>query len=257
MIAEGLKFLYDQFTKPQVIQVYEDEEEITKLIVHHGQSSELLRIKKLPNARTHYITTLTDFVSFLNEENPGKIFISDSYIHADFAYGKNSKPQTASVLFHVSEEYAALESLFTGVHQKQLWTLLSTCLDGCIDPQLLLLVSSLNIKALANTDSKINYLGMGDVSTSCEIVLELGIEKIKIPIDWKWTGSIWQCFDNPIEISLRLEIAIESADRSPTGCVKFIFHPKRLKTLLIEQREAVASKLKDALPDWGIYLGKE
>lgn len=258
MLEAMLQFLYTNFIKPQILSVHSDEEKEVKLVVHNGGKSEVMEFPKQERPRNHLFDTIDDFIQFLKTSiTPGVIFINNDKITANLAYQVLTNKQYAIATMMYSEEFKALMSLKSGVSQKLLWRLLSTVLNESIDPQLAMLVSSLNIKSLANSETKINIFGMDKVDASYEIVLELGVEKVKFPVDWEWTGRIWQCFPNVIEIPLRMEITAEESENSRFASAKFLFHPVRLETILTEQRTEIAKHLRAALPEWGVYLGTE
>jgi hypothetical protein len=246
MEKDAYEYLIEEIGQklPQVIDVHDDGEEETKLILSGpGRESMLKAFKKEAPARRHKFASLAGFVGYLNSkhcEEGGVVFVGPTVAHADLRYQSSARHQVDLTLAK-AEEFDALTRLGGGVGQKDLWRLLVSKLHGCLPEALLLAVASINVKGAIAANVEIEHTGLSQGGTSEQIVVNMGTSQAPVNVNWQWKGRIWECFDREFTVDLRLEIAME--DAAP----KFTFHAQRLETVLREAREALVAELETTI----------
>jgi hypothetical protein len=205
------------------------------------------RIAKLNPKREHVFRSLEGFLDYLNSDKsgsgPGIIFVGEKSIVAELDYMSELRQTAALPLAH-SEEYLAAQSLFSGLPQKALWRLLLTKLDGCISNELLLQISSLNVKIQADADLDIQRTGLENSRQNQTVRVTFndpkgkGTRTAEIETAWSWVGRIWEAWDHTFEIETTMEI------ESNQG-VQFVFHPKRLETTTRNALLALVSHVQE------------
>lgn len=164
-------------------------------------------------------------------------------------------PSTANVALLPSPEYLALEALFGGVSQRDLWRLLITDLRDMVDESLLLGISSLRASLKDEKQVDISPLGLGDAKGARRLKLTFAAAKGEgslsqdLPTEWTFTIPIWESWTSTYEIKTTLEI--DTSDG-----LAFVFHPRRLHEVIRQARTDVAGYLRQSLPNIDVYDGK-
>lgn len=237
---------------PHTIDLHDSGEIIVKLVVGKEGETEEHTFKKPPVERKHSFTSLEGFLDYLNsahcKDDAGPIFVGETDIQVDLAYGKHSI-QSADVSLDLSEEYSALRRLFAGLGQKDLWRELISHLDGCIDKSLLLAIGQIKLRSNNESEVRIDTTGISDkfqkdmLQIAYPDASKQGEHIATIQTDWLWMGRIWECFDREFDIRLRLEVAV--TDKG----LRFIFHPRRLEKILREARLALVEEIRNKIPE--------
>lgn len=266
---------------PRSFTAFEDEKQIgTVVICGNGRAPELIVRDKLPAGRNHSFHSLDGFLDYLNSADcatiriPGNfhsvteviplvetdahgvVFVGAGRVTANLAYGQ-LVGHRAHLELTFSEEYMALLRLFTGVSQRDLWRLLITSLNGCIDRGLLLAIGQISI-----TPTGINTVRIDDIGSTNQTVrdsLEItwgggtkGDKTATIETNWIWTGHLFECFPDVVSIDLRLEVT--SSEKG----IQFVFHPRQLDTVLQRTRKALVDEIRARNPKHiSVYEGIE
>ncbi len=254
MIREAMELLHTLGKqRAGCMTLHETTESIDKLIRHGDGSTEIKTFDKSPIGRNHSFGTLYGFLEYLNsyhceiEEESAIVFVEPDAVAADLAYRKYEE-QWARLPLEKSPEYKALEMLFKGIGQKQLWKLLITDLDGHLSETLLASISLIQVSAKTENKCEIKMTGasQGSMMSGVKIFFQPkeGAEQREadISLQWAWTGRIWECFDEVCTIDLRLEIDTENS-------LKFIFHPRKLESVLTQHRNRLVDAMKKELGD--------
>lgn len=264
--------------KLQFKTIHEEEDQLQILIQQSCDRDPIIQtFQKQRQSRNHIFESVTGFLAFLNSSHcaiavggaandsvsalalkPGVVFTASSTnVVADIEYGARI-PQRAILKLDSTEEFAALLQLIgeggpkdddndepEGLSQRELWRMLISKLDGCIDSGLLLAIGSLEMSADAESKSKISLAGLRDrVSTSAVRITfgEGNTQTADLRLDWEWKGRIWNAFDREFTVPLRLEI------NNDLG-LRFIFHARRLQKVLIDARAALTETIAEGLPE--------
>ncbi|GMW02620.1 MAG: hypothetical protein AMXMBFR84_37560 [Candidatus Hydrogenedentota bacterium] len=253
----------------EVIDLHKVASGVERIIRVPGEPSKREFFANDCRGRNHTFTTLEGFCDFLNGphcvdnhdgEGVGVVFVQreDAKLaHADLDYLGNGKPESAVLSLQRSTEYKALEKLATGIGQASLWRLLFTDLEGCIEPDnLITYILDMDVKLEDGKQVKISPLGPSAVRSSSAVSIkypnsEGGMETREMPVEWKWSGRIWEGFDYSCEVDLRMEL---SASRE--GDVIFKFHPKRLAEHNNNARLALVAALRQRVTGpFNVYEG--
>lgn len=241
MNQEALEYLRNSGSDFKV--VLDQPDSVT--IAINGATQE---IDKTVATRKHQFKTLGGFMDYLNsghcKSDNGVVFVGSGVVLADLQYQVPGAEHTAALQLEFSEEYNALQKLFKGVGQRELWRLLITSLDGCLPPDLLLQVGSIKIEDSKNVNSKIQNSGLSEKATSAVMKMSTvdgkgNPQQYEIGLDWLWNGRIWEALDHQFGIPIRLELDVEGP--------KFTFHPRRLETILRDARMLLISELTKGL----------
>lgn len=237
---EALQYLHASHNEPRVIL-----DEPTRLIIALG--SQLLKIEKQLPSRNHQFSTLAGFLEYMNSwhaaDDKGVVFVNGSNVVADLQYQKPGSHRAILRLEH-SEEFNALNALFKGVSQKELWRLLMTKLHGCLSDTLLFEISSLKISGGDTVTSQIQKSGLANGESKRVMKIQnvdpkVGVGDFELSLEWTWTGRIWECYDTEYEIELHLELAFDGP--------KFTFHPRRLDKVLNQAKQDLVGTLQGNL----------
>jgi hypothetical protein len=270
---------------PRTFTVFQDSRQTATAVIYGvGHAPELILRENLRGARAHSFRSLPGFLEYLNSvycatirvhpapnntdegaegamntiEVPahGVLFVGVSRVVADLAYGQLPN-QYAFLDLAFSEEYQALMRLFNGVSQRELWRLLITSLDGCIDRGLLLSIGQIAIAPAGNNTIRIDDVGVVDQSVreALDITWGAGAKGDKtatIQTQWTWTGRIFECF--ALTASIRLRLEVQTSEKG----IQFLFHPQRLETVLRDTRESLVADIRSSLPKHiSVYEGVE
>lgn len=241
MTQEALEYLHGSGSEFNVVL---DEPAAVTIAINGATHT----IKKEVAKRKHQFKTLGGFIDYMNSSHckadSGVVFVGSGVVLADLKYQVPGAEHTAALQLEFSEEYNALQKLFKGVGQRELWRLLITSLDGCLPPDLLLQVGSIKIEDSKNVSSKIQNSGLADHAASAVMKMSTVDGKgnpmqYEIGLDWTWNGRIWEAFDYQFPIPIRLELDVEGP--------KFTFHPRRLETILRDARLLLIGELTKGL----------
>ena len=115
MIKEALEFNYELgLTKDAVVDVHEDAEKSTKLVLVGG-GYELKEYVYPPVPRSPVFHSLDSFVDYLESDHArdaknGIVFVGDGFVMANMAY-REHRQDLASMKFKDAAEYRAMERL--------------------------------------------------------------------------------------------------------------------------------------------------
>lgn len=256
MIREAIEYLHTLGkSTPQVVNVWEEDEMVLKLVSFSDGKSEIKPFVKREKDFKHTLYTLEDFVAFFNTDfpDPVMIFVQLDGIFADLAYQTHKNHHVVMPLLF-SAEFNALTQLIQGVGQKDLWKLLITDLDGCLPETLLAAIGRIQVSTKTEGQCEIKSTGetIQEGKSGIKIVFQpkegAEFKEATIPLDWEWKGRIWECFDEVCSIRLRMEIDTKNG-------MRFIFNPRQLDRVLTQHRQALVQKLRDDLPGFYIYQG--
>jgi hypothetical protein len=232
------------------VLVYEDETRKVMRVVKTNGDLELVDFMKEPPARDHGFSSLEGFLEYLNSphctHDSGVVFVGNDIV-ADLNY-RNVVPHRAGVELKLSAEYMALGMLLDNpLLQKDLWRMLVTQLNGCIAPSLLLAISQIRVKASDESSVKIALTGLSDRQAAASVSVLYPDPSGKcdqtanIPVDWDWTGRLWEPFDHETVIQLRLEVVVADG-------LRFRFHAANIERVQRSERQALVEKIRGALP---------
>lgn len=212
--------------------------------------------------RDHELFSLDGLIAYLTELRSTLqpvVFVGKDAIVAPLQY-PTTDPSSVRVALALSEEYAALQKLTSGVTQKQLWRLLTTDLHGCIgqpptdaapfapDLSLALDVAGLQADSRNVSEIQIDRTGVTNRAGSSRLTLNIidsvnGSRPWNVQTEWAWRGRIWDCFNAEVLIHLTLEII-----ETERGLL-FQFHPRRLQSVLRCARTELVGHLRVELKD--------
>ena len=174
------------------------------------------------------------------------IFIGENYVMADLDRNLPGKHIAACVL-NKTTEYSSLITLENGVSQKKLWELLVQNLYSCFPESLLGYIGS--IQSISKDDMKvtIDNTGLmsaaGAKSVSINFAGDGDAQNATLPIEWVWTGRVYESFDSSTEFNVRLVLS-----KTDNGLVfKFLIrdHVKVLNNTHAAMVEYISDSLKD------------
>lgn len=248
--AEEMRYLIEDVSKPQVVPIFENSAEKTVLVASGDGKSEIKSYAKDRPVEKHQFHTLEGLVDYLRDvqdiEERTVIFVGKAAVRADLAYKSTQFADEAVIALRDSPEYAAFKALTQGVDQKELWRLLSTDLYGCVDPSLLMAISTL--KKMVKSKDEIRIDPTGVVSHEGGLFHEIVCGEACQPVALAWTFSlpIFECFPgHRATIETRLEIDTD-------GGIEFTFHPRQLERVLAEERLALVACLRERIAEQGI-----
>ena len=207
--------------------------------------------------RSHALHSLASLVDYVTgpfcDASKTTVFVSREKLYGDCRYGTD-ETQRLTMPLALSPEYVALQKLFAGVGQKDLWRLLVTDLAQALDPGLVLAIGSLE-RATKGSDVGTVDATTGLVSGSREFavsVVSKGVsQEVKLQPNYLFSGPLVTAIEGKYEIGLRLDM--DSTDR---GLV-FRFHPIGLDRVWQSLLEDMAGMIRDQVPEiGGVYLGK-
>lgn len=236
--------------------IYENSK--VKVFLASGPDGFKVHTQKLTTfERSHNFVTLEGFADYLNsthaKDDNGIIFVGPDRVFADLIYGlgdderKSVETHTLNLALGESEEFKALRRFFSPINQRDLWKLLITKLDGCIDPKLLLAIGSIRVAAAQEAKAEIDFSGLSSGAKSASVKVNFTTKEGSqasgpIRVDWTFTGRIWESFANPYVIPLRLEL--EETDKG----IVFTFHPRSLESVLRQARADLVAEISSKVP---------
>ena len=251
---EAIEYLYEQGKlDTRVLDVHEGAESVHKLIVNSDGKSELKEYPYPPISRDHVTYSIDDFVKYLKSNHAkdgGVIMVNETDVVADLAYAKHAT-FLARLPLRFSTEFVALQELFEGVGHKELWSLLISHLDGCIDEALLASLSMIHVSASTVGNTEIESTGVQNASISAKVNIlcqsREGADKtpVSMKTDWKFTGRLWEYYDKTCDIDLRMEVDVAGKENEKK--LVFKFHPKKLERIKSEMRAALVERLRKDL----------
>lgn len=253
MDADAIKALLDEGKlREPVRRIYEDREQIWYLVEQGGgQPATIQGYCKPPVCRDHQVTTLPSFAGYLAERAPdanGLVWVGEKSVVADLAY-LSQNPQRVTMCLREAEEFEALRKLCSQAwSQRELWRLLVTDLDGCIDRSLALQIRGIRTTGKAETNIEIEPSGLTSGSAGSTIAVTYrdpsgaGAHTAEIADQFDWRGRIWECFGVLFTVGLRLEL--EVGEKGLT----FRFWPRRIETELARARLALVDALRQQVP---------
>lgn len=255
---DALEYLASIGEDSKVVEIADNGESIVVGVAQGGGGYDVALYPKPPIERKHYFRSLDGFMDFVNSDRSptnGVIFIGDDDVYADLAYGEHVRQCARLSLAH-SNERKALDVLALGVTQKELWRLLVNELNGCVDPGIELIISSINVKTNQEASIQINRLGTesGESKRQVEITYPEAkggaSAKRSIPETIAWHGRIFECFQEEFVIDLRVEVS-ES--------LEFVLHPMRLERMEREARARLVAEIRTRIAaekQWLIVEGE-
>lgn len=183
----------------------------------HGKP-EVKRFSQEQPKRNHAFDTLAGFESYLLSEHCAKdkgiIFVRHDQVVADLNYQQH------------------------GTHKATLRLIESE--------ELMLIASNLHAKGEDNSSVMIAATGLADEraaqSFRVSYKTQNGEDRSEnIKLDWDWKGRIWECYERPYVIKLKLQLR-----RTPQG-IAFVFFPQRLERVLSTAVIELASTLRSDL----------
>lgn len=269
--VESLKYLVDiGRQEKKVVPVFEDDWQITQLVYSDGNWHIETFAKPGPK-RHHVFRTLESFMNYTNAQIPVPsvveedvsydgyvIFVDDGKVEALFDYrGHREEKERISLPLVRADEYGALLDIKDDenpITQRDLWKLLISNLDGCLDPALMVAISQINLQAERIKNCQIDTTGISQSSDRNQVRLVFsgakGDVSTSIPTDWTWKGRIWECFDRTYEIGLRMEV------RQNGDTLGFVFHPRRLASVYQKAKMDLVRDIKSRLIHTiGVYEG--
>lgn len=265
MLAEGfdwVKKLAVNQTRLQQIHADKNGEEIA--FIEGGTFLESRHFPSQPKNPNHTFSNYSGFVDYLtgalcsgSVDSPNALFVGADSVVAEFDY-RDKHEQRVTLPLLASEEFSALMKLSRGVPQSELWRLLVTSLDGCIESTLLTSIAHVQIRKSSESEVEIDTSGMVSGSAGSRIGLtypkagQQGDGKTDMPTEYTFTGRIWECWDRNFSIDARLTI-----ERDEDGLI-FKLHPRRLAQQLRDARAVLKADLDDRLADkfYCVYEGE-
>lgn len=248
---DAIQYLVETVDKNQrVVDVHDDGDHVYKLFTWRG-GIEVKSFDKKPVSRNHTFTTLEGLLAYLNGPNcvndSGILFVGNEGVHVELAY-RSQVPQMAYLSFTYSPEYRALQDLMHGVEHRKLWSLLNSDLYDTIDRSLLLAIGGIRLRANGDTSVKINDFGVVSRSEQSSITIEYadpsgknGMMVESIPTEWNWSGRVYTCFDELVNIQLRLEVF------NKNGLI-FVFHSRNLLRVIDGLRNKLIKRIAGSVP---------
>ncbi len=193
--------------------------------------------------------SLQGLVGWLNDPRTkpanGVVFVGRESVRALLNY-QSTDPDEARLVLEDSQEFIALGQLRDGIHQSELWDLLMTTLADCIDPELALMVSSINIRRDSTQGLQIAEAGRNAANQAGWRLAFQGddgaTQTITLKKDWIYKGRIFDCMETIYEIPIRLMI---DGDARPLPV--FTFHAAQLDAILRRARADVVAALRQGV----------
>ena len=236
------------------ITVHETNDERHVLV-----SGELKALPKSPPCRSCSFSTVASLIAYLKDRNDGKtdveLFVGKSKVWAIFNPTSNHE-DVCEMFLRPSEEYEAMLVLEDGKTPQELFKLLRTSLagDGCMDPQLLMAVSNIQLADSSETNWKMDAVGIASGGSERKIRLRAEVNGKECDVssltDWTWKGRIWECFDNeyPVQLAMLAELKPH---------LTLSFTPARLQTVLRQAQADLIELLKAGVPEnVRVYAGE-
>ena len=223
------------------------------LLVREGTDGALVeRVyrKELPG-QSFQLSSVASFVQFLVDRGTAStdVWVGPYVVMADL---DRATPQLwmANLLLPPSEEMKALQRLFAGVYQKDLWRLLSTDLFDSFPDSLLMSVSSIRTKKEIGRQVDFSVTGIESSKANQTISVEFqdGDQRrdVSIGVEWPWTGRLWSCWDRQDTIHTRLQLDYDDDKHA----LLFTFHARRLSEVYETARDALVEHLVAAFRDY-------
>lgn len=259
MIEKALEYQFNLgVDSPRVVDVHTDDTTRHVLVVGNDETPAILQYS-LPSPKIrHKLLSLDSFCEYINKHGEsGVVFVGQNRIVADLAY-KTHKTHTLYMDLDQSDAFKALNQLFAGVKQKELWRLLITHLNDHIPCGLLLAVSGIRVAASQEALCSISSSGLSDQSNQSRVIVHYtaaggkGEQQKEIPTEWVFTGPIFSCALDAVHvIPLRLEVSSE-------GGLSFRLHPRNLESTIREARANVVEAIEGVLDaqDFQVYQGE-
>ncbi len=209
--------------------------------------------RTMPFVRQHSFTTLDGLVGYLTsahcEGDKGVVFVEEHRVMVSLRYGTLDIDPWVILPLGWSDEYGALERLFAGVGQQELWESLVGALYDCVDDGLLNSISSLRLNRKRMGNSDIDSVGIVSGSSGESVTLRSAAKKdsdpdqdVEIDLRWDFTVRLWEAFPREYTIPTRLVVK----DMKEKG-VLFKFVPRRLEELRRDARLDLAKEIRDRL----------
>lgn len=248
---DALELFYDE-ARASVAPRHIDNTDTENIVLVPGATRgtfDTIRIPRNAPVRHHIATSLQGFIDFLNGPHCDKTttatFVGIQEVNADLAYATHRNECAQLPLIH-SPERAALVPLLNGVKAKELWRALVGPLAGHIDAALLGLVSSLKVVRNELDTVSIDAYGISSGGVEENVTINIGGEKAVIPLEWEFSGRLWDCWDAPIQVSLRLEVDTDH------GLI-FRFHAPELSLTEQNHRLALVEEIRSKCKGLAVY----
>lgn len=250
--ASFLKELKETILMTTQVESFHLTSDLEYYVVPSPDGPKVESFERTPYPREHVLDSLQGFIGFLNVPGrTGLVMVRPSGIVADLAYGTH---QAFKVKLSMDKavEFTALEPLSKGVSPKQLHKLLVTRLIGCLSPELISYISTINLNAKANTSIKVDNYNMVEKQQTATVDVTVGDGKIALPVDWVYTGRIYRCTEQTYEIPLRLTLETDGE----VLCLSF--EPIRIDRIFDKAHDDLVGVLKTSLDAsrYEVYVGQ-
>jgi len=253
MLKEALEYLTELSAGngPAVIDVHEEKDQVHKLVVRGvGQPAELVTYPiTRPRDKKYFFEDLDAFTDFVNTQLPPPVVVmcGDEFLDAIGAFNQG-REWYARLELRQTDEFKALQKAYQGVTQEEMWRLLITDLDGCVGPELLLAVSQLQVRQMAETNVQIDLVGLQDVASRRALEVTCTDAKGKlvtaaVPQEVVWKGPVYTCLADAFTLKLRVVV------QAREGKIQFSLHPRRPGEFRREVLHVIHDRVADALKD--------
>lgn len=256
-LAETVSFLQRSGeSQPRVLEVGEDGARVTKLVVGPG-IAETLEFPLPEPKRQHRFATVEGFLSYLNSEHcvgpqwgkkemPGRtgvVFAGPSMAEADLAYGEAvPESQRALLPYEPTPAHRALSALRTEKPVKEVWRILRTGCFEAFPSDLAAQVAMLRVMTQGKQQIVLDATGLGSKEKQSACRVTVGNSENVFHTDWSWTGSLWQCFEYPVEVAVRIELV-----ESDKG-LHLVFHLLDMEFAVLATQRALVEAISEGLP---------
>jgi len=251
MLREAMEFFREQLLRGYCLH----ETPYKRVVVEPSETGWVAKERdRKPFTRDHIFATMEGFIDYLTsthtEADRGIVFVGEGDVVARLRYGHVERHK-AVLRLDYAEEHVALRHLSQGVGQKELWRLLVSRLQGCVDDSLLVAIESLRLSRKEEQAIEIAKIGLVKAQGQRQIQVAFrdpsgeGDRDFSVMSQWTFNVRFWECFQRAFSVETTLEVTTDGDG------LHFQFHPRRLDLIERKARLDLVDTLRQGIHDGG------